>query len=123
MKTRNGFVSNSSSSSFIIAIKNNNIACPCCGRKDPDLVDLIRGNEDSQVYSNNTDRTLQILEEYVDDWSDMKAFLAVRDSIKALDKNEWNVVKVSISNNEDILRTLLDNLVSSGNAKIIHTND
>ena len=54
MKIRNGFVSNSSSSSFLIAIKSTNEACPCCGRKDLDanaFLELIRNshNEDNVV--------------------------------------------------------------------------
>ena len=40
MKTRNGFVSNSSSSSFVIAVKRND-RCVHCGRKDPDFIDEV----------------------------------------------------------------------------------
>ena len=40
MKTRNGFVSNSSSSSFVIAVKKSD-ACEHCGRRDPDILALI----------------------------------------------------------------------------------
>lgn len=40
MKTRNGFVSNSSSSSFIIAVANGE-PCEHCGRSDPDIIDMI----------------------------------------------------------------------------------
>ena len=40
MKTRSGFVSNSSSSSFIIAYKENIKPCPTCGHVDSDVATL-----------------------------------------------------------------------------------
>lgn len=40
MKIRHGFVSNSSSSSFIIIAKPSKV-CECCGRSDPNLIDLL----------------------------------------------------------------------------------
>jgi hypothetical protein len=42
MKIRSGYVSNSSSSSFIIAVKKELcVVCPTCGRKDPDFIDYV----------------------------------------------------------------------------------
>ena len=41
MKAREGFVSNSSSTSFIVAVRKDINACPHCGRKDPDILELI----------------------------------------------------------------------------------
>ena len=40
MKLRNGFVSNSSSASFIVAVKQGE-KCPHCGRTDVDFLDLV----------------------------------------------------------------------------------
>jgi len=40
MKIRNGFVSNSSSTSYTIGYKDGD-PCPHCGRSDPDIVSLI----------------------------------------------------------------------------------
>ena len=40
MKIRNGFVSNSSSASFIVAVKQGD-KCPHCGRTDVDFLDLV----------------------------------------------------------------------------------
>jgi hypothetical protein len=54
MKTRNGLVSNSSSSSFIVAYKPEE-KCKCCGRGNPDLIQIIEqkatANDDYQVYA------------------------------------------------------------------------
>lgn len=46
MKQRKGFVSNSSSSSFIIAYEPS-LTCPHCGRSDVDFADMIRASSDS----------------------------------------------------------------------------
>lgn len=40
MKVRNGFVSNSSSASFIVAVKQGT-PCPTCKRTDVDFLDLV----------------------------------------------------------------------------------
>lgn len=45
MKVRTGFVSNSSSSSFIVHMKNEP-KCPHCGREDLDLTEVISTRRD-----------------------------------------------------------------------------
>jgi hypothetical protein len=40
MKVRTGFVSNSSSASFVVAVKQTE-KCPHCGRSDVDFLDLV----------------------------------------------------------------------------------
>ena len=52
MKSRDSFVSNSSSTSFILAFKNNP-KCKHCGRSDPDLADLMEAL-DRYDYSDRT---------------------------------------------------------------------
>lgn len=64
MKIRNGFVSNSSSSSYIIAFKMGD-PCEHCGRKDPDVLSFIGKNEysygDSTVKAYNLQETFEML--------------------------------------------------------------
>jgi len=52
MKNRLGFVSNSSSSSFIVAINRKNDPCPHCGRSGNNIVDLIKNSQycDTSIY-------------------------------------------------------------------------
>jgi len=52
MKVRTGFVSNSSSSSFIAAVKRKGEPCDKCGRTDPDflgLLGLLECHEDGET--------------------------------------------------------------------------
>jgi len=47
MKIRAGFVSNSSSSSYIICVRDKNDVCPHCGRSDLDIEDYFSMTSDA----------------------------------------------------------------------------
>ena len=81
MKIRYGFVSNSSSTSFVLAIKQNKNACPCCGRSDPDLLDLIQNRAayggETEVLDNTFEEVLATLQKSLDEYKKMKSDFAL----------------------------------------------
>ena len=51
MKIRNGYVSNSSSTSFVIYYKSNDLSCKCphCGHSDANLLEIIQNTNDGDT--------------------------------------------------------------------------
>lgn len=73
MKTRLGFVSNSSSSSFIVAYKKA-ACCPTCGLTPPDIVDLVEKSkpwsfDDNRVMWTDPKEKLQELEQEIESYN------------------------------------------------------
>jgi hypothetical protein len=68
MKIRNGFVSNSSSSSFIVALSESE-PCRYCGRHDTNILDLIESasayNDDNRVIWTDPTEFLEELQQEV----------------------------------------------------------
>jgi hypothetical protein len=72
MKFRNGFVSNSSSSSFILGWRGDSFdACDVCGRSDPNIVDMCR-NEDCGYSGDSTEVDWEGFDGWVNEWQDKK---------------------------------------------------
>ena len=113
MKIRYGFVSNSSSSSFIIEIKQS-IPCDKCGRSDMNIIDMI---EKSQEYMDDSETRIEAkgkegVLEYVKEWHP--------NLINEIIKAKGEVACLSISNNNEFLQSLIRN---SKNINIINKND
>lgn len=65
MKIRTGFISNSSSTSFIIAI-NPSQRCEHCGRSDPSIIDLLERGSAYYVDENRVRKDPEEIKEYVE---------------------------------------------------------
>jgi len=137
MKTRNGFVSNSSSSSFIIAVKTALNKCDCCGRSDPNIIKLIeqyRNNYDSDETRIDAMGFERVMEhEYDHRWAyrvndDPKLVKSERASLeKALkpytNEKEWEIAAISISYHDGITNSVFENSVKSGSIMVIEKGD
>ena len=119
MKTRTGFVSNSSSSSFIVAVKKSD-KCPHCGRTDPDFIDLIEtiggssdGYECTKLRARGAEQVFQRIEKENFEWCDdaeKKAWeKRFGDWLKAEEKG-YAIADIEISYHDEATSNLFQDL-------------
>jgi hypothetical protein len=122
MKNRIGFVSNSSSTSYIVAFKQGE-PCPHCGRRDPNLVDWFE-KQASGSYSDDTaieETTKEGIFHEIEDWysgEDNERLEEIKRDINSY-SDEWQIMMIKISYHDSVTKTILDNMVAAGNVKII----
>lgn len=112
MKIRLGFVSNSSSSSFIIAFKKpSEKPCPTCGHKDVSIVDLINTTNDgeSEVGGIGYKEVLRYMNESYWGDSTQNEFLNVRKEMLKLKKEGYDFAELAVSYHNETLNELLNN--------------
>ena len=125
MKIRDGFVSNSSSSSFVILLKKESDKCELCGRSDPNFINLLENSGSSQ------NSVLAIGEEDV--LNELGCWYT-SDELQTLDKEicgyvdqiksgEWDVAYIKISNHAQDLLKLLNSSVENGSIVIIRKEE
>ena len=69
MKTRTGFVSNSSSSSFILALRvKPSSYCSHCGRSDSNFLDMVRSRSETDGGNQVTSEDLLAVREELKGW-------------------------------------------------------
>lgn len=128
MKIRENLVSNSSSTSFIIAFKKS-VPCPHCGRKDPDIVKLL---EAAETYG-NSDRDmveavgLKDVKNHIAQCWESEAKEDVEKILKNIKKYEeqkdWSFAAIRISYGNDAIRTILNNGIASGSIVELYDSD
>ena len=107
MKTRNSFVSNSSSSSFVIAYKpetfENLEPCPHCGYAAPNFLDEVNDSRDSDTYLSEPTAYLE--------WEENPEFEA---AVKTHQEDGYTVQALELSYHDRFLNELFTKLINDG---------
>ena len=105
MKVRNGFVSNSSSSSFIIAYKDDAKACPTCGHRNSEI-DVIKKAIDASEESGWKDLTPMDLVREFQGYDEAEANKRQKEVDKYSAKG-YKFAEITVDQNDSIIETVI----------------
>ena len=123
MKVRNGFVSNSSSSSFILVVSTPNI-CNHCGRGDGNVLDMMTnylqsGNAwaEDEIICLGKEEVIEQFKNYYFDYDDSDNKTQIINKIQAIDETKNQIAYITISRHNNYLIDLIED---SKNVEILH---
>jgi len=127
MKTRFGFVSNSSSSNYVIVLKIQKASekCPHCGRSDPnphDFLGILEKSKacDSQVNAVGIDDIIKERLEWNYFREDNKQKIAeFREILEKYDNGEFIIADVDISYHDEMTKDVFNEMKESGDVVVI----
>jgi len=125
MKIRTGFVSNSSASSFIVALSPTfGKPCSLCRRKSR-LLELFHDGhydyEANEIFSKGYDNALRELESSSRGWQATGHDSTAR--MYELHGLDWEIIHLRISYHDSVAHDMLEDEINCGNAEILFIGD
>jgi hypothetical protein len=124
MKTRQGFVSNSSSSSFVIALRPDSDVCPHCGRSDPNFMDIVEaigarsdGCEQTEMHARGMEQLRNWVHRHVmeEKWETEENKLEWQKVLKVAEKavaKGYEVAHIEVSYHDEATRDMFHDLLA-----------